>query len=148
MVCPFCLHKKSEVYNSRSTAAGVIWRRRRCLNCGKAFTTEESFDPTGIWKVKKGKKITPYDRPKLIMSLLKACDHRSGTDQKVWYLFEIIEQHLLPLAAPTQQITSSQIAAATSTVLKRFDPTAYVKYISYHQPAMDAATLRKRLRRS
>lgn len=149
MVCPFCLHKKSEVYNSRSKAGGAaVWRRRRCLNCSKTFTTQEDFDPSGVWTVANGKKYTKYSRAKLAMSLLRACDHRTNHDNAAWYLFKAVEQQLYPIAAESEEkITVQDITDKAATILKRFDAAAYVKYISYHQPTMDAKTLRRHLRR-
>lgn len=149
MVCPFCLHKKTDVYNTRPTKNGAaVWRRRRCLNCDKTFTTQEHFDPTGVWKIKNGKKIAPYSRAALSMSILRACDHRRNQDDSAWYLFETVEQLLTPLLDSKQIITTDDIIAAVTATLKRFDAAAYVKYISYHQPTMDATSLRKHLRRS
>lgn len=149
MECPFCLHKKSEVYNSRSTNGGTaVWRRRRCLNCGKVFTTQEGFDPSGVWLVVDGKNKNKYSRAKLAMSLLRACDHRLNQDNTAWYLFEAVEQQLYPIAAQHEQkLTPQDITNKAAEILKRFDAAAYVKYISYHQPAMDAKTLRRHLRR-
>ena len=148
MVCPFCLHKKTDIYNSRGTAGGAaVWRRRRCLSCGKTFTTQEHFDPSGIWKVVNGKKTAPYSRAKLSMSILRACDHRSNKDDAAWYLFEAVEQKLTPLTGDKLLVNAKDITDVVATVLKRFDAAAYVKYISYHQPTMDAKTLRKHLRR-
>lgn len=149
MICPFCLHRKTEVYNSRSTAGGIqVWRRRRCLKCKHTFTTEESFNPTNIWKVNKVNKKVPYSRSRLALSIIKACDHRRDTEATAWYLFEAIEQRLIPLAAANGLIIqTSDITEATASVLKNFDATAYVKYLSYHQPTMDAGQLRKRLRK-
>lgn len=149
MVCPFCLHKKSEIYNSRSTAAGTaVWRRRRCLACGNAFTTQENFDPSGVWTITTDKKDVKYSRAKLALSLLRACDHRANQDNTTWYLFEAVEQQLYPIAgAHAQKITAQDIVDTSAQILKRFDAAAYVKYISYHQPTMDAKTLRRHLRK-
>lgn len=148
MLCPFCLHEKTEVYNSRSTSAGTqVWRRRRCLSCNATFTTQESFNPSDSWKVRGLKKTTRYSRPRLALSIIKACDHRPDIESTVWYLFEGIERQLLPLAASNNLIVSlNDITRITANVLKNFDATAYVKYMSYHQPTMDAGTLRKQLR--
>lgn len=148
MICPFCLHKKTDIYNSRSTNKGsTVWRRRRCLQCQNVFTTQESFNPSDIWKVNNVNKKAPYSRARLAISLIKACDHRQDAESKVWYLFEGIEQQLLPIAARNNQlITTSDIAKVAADILKNFDATAYVKYISHHQPIMDARMLRKHLR--
>jgi len=148
MICPFCLHKKSEIYNTRSKNQGsTVWRRRRCLSCGKTFTTRESTDPSTIWKIKSAKTITPYSRAKLAMSLLRACDHRSNEDRSAWYLFEAVEQQLYPIAVKkNNQLQNTDIYTKVTALLKRFDAVAYVKYMSYHQPTMDVRTLRKQLR--
>lgn len=149
MVCPFCLHKKTDVYNTRQTNGGAtIWRRRRCLNCQKAFTTQEHFDPSGVWKVKGKQKARPYSRATLSMSILRACDHRPNQDDAAWYLFETVEQRLTPLLDDKQCITSAIIIETVADILKRFDAAAYVKYISSHQGSFDATTLRRKLRRS
>lgn len=149
MICPFCLHEKTDIYNSRKTNGGAtIWRRRRCLECDKAFTTQEHFDPSGIWKVRSGKKTRSYSRATLLMSILRACDHRSNQDDAAWYLFENVEQKLAPLLDEKQQLTTDAITQTVGEVLKRFDVAAYVKYISSHQGGLDATTLRRKLRRS
>lgn len=148
MICPFCLHKKTEIYNSRSTNGGTnVWRRRRCTACGKVCTTQEYRNLDAVWKVASGKKVTSYSRAKLTMSLLRACDHRKNQDDAVWYLFQIVEQKLTAYAAKNNPIPVTQLIEVAAETLKRFDPAAYVKYLSYHQPALDAKSLRKQLRR-
>lgn len=149
MVCPFCLHKKTDIYNTRTTDGGqTTWRRRRCLACKRAFTTEEHTDPTRIWTVVSKSGSKPYSRARLALSLLRACDHRPNKDDAAWYLYESVEQKLTPIAAENHLLTTAHITETAADILKNFDPTAYVKYLSYHQPAMNAAALRKRLRRS
>lgn len=125
-----------------------MWRRRRCLQCGKAFTTEERFDPTGVWEVKDGTKKSPYSRAHLSLSLLQACDHRQNLQPTAWYLFEAIEEQLFPIAAQNNHIIDKQeIILQAAAILKNFDAAGYIKYLSYHQPAMDARSLRKHLRK-
>lgn len=149
MVCPFCLHEKTDIYNTRKTDGGsTVWRRRKCLRCAKAFTTQEHFDPSGVWKVKNGKTTRPYSRAILSMSILRACDHRHNQDDAAWYLFETVEQKLTPLLDEKQTINTQTIIETVASVLKRFDAAAYVKYISTHQGALDVATLQRKLRRS
>lgn len=82
------------------------------------------------------------------MSLLRVCDHRMHTDDAVWYLYQIVEQKLLSYAAEhAAVIDAAAITEQASTALKRFDAAAYVKYLSYHQPALDAVALGKKLRK-
>jgi transcriptional repressor NrdR len=149
MVCPFCLHKKTDIYNTRKTGGGAtVWRRRRCLSCQSAFTTQEHFDPSGVWKIKGNKKTRPYSRATLSMSILRACDHRSNQDDAAWYLFQTVEQKLTPLLDEKRTLTTHAVIETVAGVLKRFDAAAYVKYISTHQGGLDVATLQRKLRRS
>ena len=41
MNCPYCNSDKSEVIDKRNRKIGYIWRRRKCLECGKNFSTRE-----------------------------------------------------------------------------------------------------------
>jgi transcriptional regulator NrdR family protein len=38
--CPDC-NGESTVYNSRAKVNGFVWRRRKCLSCGRRWTTYE-----------------------------------------------------------------------------------------------------------
>ena len=45
MRCPFCKEDDDKVIDSRSTEGGrCIRRRRRCLRCGRRFTTYEAIE--------------------------------------------------------------------------------------------------------
>lgn len=150
MVCPFCLHKKSEVFNTRSTKNNTtIWRRRRCMACRKIFTTHEVIVLDGILRVKnKSKKTVPYSKTKLLTSLLKSLDHRPNVDTAIWYIANLAEQQLLPIASKQQGVIEvGQIFDICSQILKRYDGAAYIKYISYNMPSLDAHTLRAHLRK-
>lgn len=148
MVCPHCLHKKTEIYNSRpAEKSATVWRRRKCSACHKVFTTQEYAKLDSIWKVQSGSKKAPYSRAKLALSILRACDHRKN-ELTVWYLFEAAEQKLFPIAASAGDfLTTQQIMEVVLALLKNFDAVAYVKYLSYHQPSMDAQSLRKHLKK-
>ena len=149
MNCPFCFHKKTEVYNSRSTAKlHSIWRRRRCLACHQVFTTRETIDLHGIMKVQSStKKTSPYLPWRLQLSLLQACDHRTDLEKTLAYIQDLIEQQLLLLASKKQgNIKTTDIVSACGEVLKHFDPAAYIKYLSYHAPAVDMRGLKRQLR--
>jgi transcriptional repressor NrdR len=150
MVCPFCLHKKTHVYNSRfGSRLNQTWRRRRCLACEREFTTYESADSGSILQLQEGRTIRHFSSVKLMMSLLKACDHRLDVDQVVPYLCGTIEQDLYKQAAKTAKhwISKQQIIDTVSKVLRRFDSAAYIKYISSYQQGLDGPTIRRALRR-
>jgi transcriptional repressor NrdR len=149
MVCPFCLHKKTNVYNSRfGSRLNVTWRRRRCLACKREFTTYESADASSVLQLKEGRVIHRFSSMTLMMSLLKACDHRTDTDEIIPYLCRTTEQELFKQAAAADHhwVTKEQIIEAAGQVLRRFDPAAYIKYMTAHQQALDARAIRRALR--
>lgn len=148
MVCPFCLHKKTNVYNSRPTKRlNAMWRRRRCSNCTREFTTRELIAADSIIRVQAGKKIGPFLKSKLILSVLKACDHLPQDDAAYW-LCDTIEQRLLKQGATSDGVvTTNDIAEVTLAVLKAFNMPAFVKYLSYHAPALDSRTLKRELKK-
>lgn len=149
MICPFCLHKKTEIYNTRSTNDGqTVWRRRRCLQCHKAFTSEEAFRADRVWKVNNINKLSNYSRGRLALSILKSCDHRKD-DDRIWYMVEAVERKLLTIAAKNNgTLNVGDIIDSVSGILKNFDAAAYVKYLSYHQNPRDLKTLRQQLRKT
>jgi transcriptional repressor NrdR len=148
MVCPFCLHKKTSVYNSRhTTKLNATWRRRRCAACMREFTTQESADPESILRVRTVRKTAPYSRAKLTLSILSACDHRADHGEAVYWLNDTIEQKLYRLAmGANNTVAKKQIIHTVLEVLKNFDTTAYVKYLARYSPALDARTLKKHLK--
>lgn len=150
MVCPFCLHKKTEVYNSRPTKkVNSLWRRRRCLACKKEFTTREIIDAEAILRVKiTARKSEPFSRARLLLSVLRACDHQQTRENAYW-LCQTIEQKLIQHAASKNGIvTPEDIIETTLATLKPFDTPAFIKYLSYHSPSiLDTKTVKQRLKR-
>ena len=87
MICPFCLHAKTEVFNSRGgTRLNTVWRRRRCTSCSGQFTTYESADPGSLLVVKDKKSLIAFSHNRLQLTLLRCCEHRNDIDDSVPYL--------------------------------------------------------------
>jgi len=145
MICPFCLHKKTSVYNSRQTAKlNATWRRRRCEACERVFTTRESADPGSILRVGTAKRTVSYSRAKLTISILSVCDHRADNGEAAYWLCDTIEQKLYRHATTTNNaVTKRLITGEILDALKRFDTAAYVKYLARYSPNLDARTLKK-----
>ena len=150
MVCPFCLSNKTEVYNSRRTKKiNSVWRRRRCPHCEREFTTEEQVRPETIMKVgiKGLPRALPYSRTKLLLAIYKACDHRKQAAAASEHVLATVEQRLYKIAAAQDHtVTKENITQTTLDVLKNYDAAAYIKYLSYHQPGLDNATVKRQLR--
>ena len=150
MVCPFCLHRKTKVYNSRpGSQLNVTWRRRQCLSCKRQFTTYESADPSAILAVRDGRELLPFSRAKLLASLTLACSSRKYDDNTLAYLCSNAEQKLYHLAAMQDgaPLTKDMIIATVAKLLQNFDPVAYVTYIGRYQADLGASDLRRALRK-
>src|SRR6266571_3301752 len=77
MKCPFCGHIQDKVVDSREAKIGdTIRRRRECVQCGRRFTTYERIDEIPYMVVKKDGRREKFDRQKLLVGLLKACEKR------------------------------------------------------------------------
>lgn len=78
MLCPNCSCKESRVIDSRSFDDGAsIKRRRECLECGTRFTTFERREEEPIMVLKRDGHVEPFDRSKLLKSLLSATAKRN-----------------------------------------------------------------------
>jgi transcriptional repressor NrdR len=145
MKCPHCRRDRTEVYNSRVTKFGTqIWRRRRCLNCGKSFTTYETSDLSFLKITRPSHRLEPYSRAKLFASLydaFAAADHPAATIDAVT---ATIEAKILDLER--SEVATHQIAAITLTTLKHFDTAAFLRYLSSHAGLTPHTNLQKTLR--
>lgn len=150
MVCPFCTHPKTEVFNSRRTKRlNQTWRRRRCRACQKQFTTRELIDVEGLLQVKNKVSTTArYSRAALFLSLLRACEHNRSLHSELYWLCETIEQKLLTEGLKTNnQVDTNQILAITLATLKRYNTGAYIQYLAQHAPTIDQRTLARELKK-
>lgn len=130
MQCPFCRHRKTEIYNSRqSNGRANVWRRRRCLGCHTPFTTHERADLGFLTISKQNGAHEPYTRVKLLLSLYQASGHEEQYAETIESLANTIESQLLDLQKTT--VTTSDITTVVLTVLKRYDPAMFMRYLSY-----------------
>jgi transcriptional regulator NrdR family protein len=99
--------------------------------------------------VRENKALLPFSHSGLTISLLRACDHREDLDESVPYLCGTIEQKLykLQFSIKEKTVTKADIVAASASVLKNYDPVAYVKYVGRYQAQLDAPTIRRALKR-
>lgn len=150
MVCPFCLHKKTDVYNTRTgSRLNTTWRRRQCPKCNAQFTTYESADLKSLLCIKDGKRLLAYSPFKTLLKLIKACDHRRDLDESVPYLAATIEQKLLRAQADSNEKAISKVIVTSviAETLKPYDAVAYVKFIG-NQKHIGVTELRRSLKGS
>ena len=77
MRCPFCKVDDDRVIDSRPSSDGFAIRRRRvCGACERRYTTFERIEESPLRVVKKDDRREPFDRRKILLGLMKACEKR------------------------------------------------------------------------
>lgn len=135
MVCVYC-GGKTQVRNSRhQVKSNQVWRRRHCLSCGAVFTTEETTLYELAWVVRTNGTFVPFSRDKLLISLLRCCEHRQYPLRDAQGLVRTILGKLvtLPSSDAPHTLHNQEIAHAVLVALNRFDRVAAVRYQSLHR---------------
>lgn len=136
MRCPYCLDPDSKVVDSRPTDEGTsIRRRRECLTCGKRFTTYETVESLPLVVVKKDGSRQSFDRGKLLSGMMRACEKRPVSLQRLEQASSDIEQQLLN--SLTREVRTDQIGELVMEQLKQIDQVAYVRFASVYRQFKD-----------
>lgn len=146
MNCPYCLNGKSKVVDKRDIPElESIRRRRECLKCGKRYTTYERIELTGLSVIKKDGKRESFDRDKLLAGVLKACEKRPISRERVEKLVNEVEADLRNHG--DKEIPSSQIGKYVMDKLKDLDKVAYIRFASVYREFTDLRSFEKELTR-
>ena len=138
MKCPFCKADNSRVVDSRASADGfAIRRRRECLACGRRYTTYERIEESPIRVVKKDGSREPFDRRKILMGLLKACEKRPVSMDTLEDIVARIE-HLVTDQFE-REAPSKFIGRRVMRELRKADQVAYVRFASVYRDFKDVA---------
>lgn len=136
MKCPFCAHFDTKVNDSRPTDDdSKIRRRRECLKCGKRFTTYEIVETAPIFVVKKDGSRELFSRQKLMNGLLRACEKRPISTDKLDLAVDSIEQNVQN--SMDREVTSRHIGELVMEELKNIDEVAYVRFASVYREFKD-----------
>ncbi len=139
MKCPFCGCEESKVIDSRPTDEGErIRRRRECISCQKRFTTYEIVETVPVIVVKKDKSREVFDRNKLFNGMLRACEKRPVSLEKIETAVNEIETALQN--SLDREITSVHIGELAMDKLKDLDEVAYVRFASVYRQFKDINT--------
>ncbi|MCM8757770.1 MAG: transcriptional regulator NrdR [Candidatus Omnitrophica bacterium] len=145
MKCPHCGYKEDKVIDSRSTARGTAIRRRReCLKCGKRFTTYEYIEETWLMVVKKDGRREPFDRKKILTGIMKACEKRPISLEKMEEIVKSVE-HTIQRTAD-QEVSSRRIGELVMEKLKALDDVAYVRFASVYRQFQDVGQFMEELK--
>lgn len=137
MKCPFCNAADTSVIDSRVSDEGDrIRRRRRCLTCGKRFTTYETVELRMPQVVKQDGNRSEFDREKLLTGFMRALHKRPVPTNDVDAAIDRMVQKLLSLGE--REIASRKIGEMVMQELYKLDKVAYIRFASVYRSFQDA----------
>lgn len=136
MKCPYCGFKEDKVVDSRATQEeSAIRRRRECLKCGKRFTTYEYIEEASLMVVKKDGRREPFDRKKVLAGIMKACEKRPISIEKMEEMVIWLERAIQKKS--DREVASTRIGELVMEKLKQLDDVAYVRFASVYRQFKD-----------
>ena len=136
MKCPYCNNKETKVLDKRETEdLSVTRRRRECLKCKKRFTTYERPEALEVVIVKKDGRRERFDRHKLLTGILKACEKRPVSMEKIENVVDDIEADLR--GKGESEIASKRLGQMVMKKLKSLDKVAYIRFASVYREFED-----------
>ncbi len=136
MRCPYCNINNDRVIDSRTSGdAYVIRRRRECLECGKRFTTYERVEEAPLRVVKKDGSRDAIDRSKILQGMIKACEKRPISIDRLEEAVHAIESQLYEMF--DKEVSSKFIGRLVMDQLKEIDQVAYVRFASVYREFKD-----------
>ena len=141
---PNCSCKESRVIDSRSFDDGAsIKRRRECLECGTRFTTFERREEEPIMVLKRDGHVEPFDRSKLLKSLLSATAKRNVSLHTLEAFVDMVENDIRNTYRGP--IPSSSLGDQVLIRLVDLDKVAYIRFASVYKDFKDIDELREEL---
>lgn len=136
MRCPYCSANNDRVIDSRTSGdAFVIRRRRECLECSKRFTTYEKVEEPTLHVVKKDGSRVPFNRSQIMSGLLKACEKRPVSMDRLEETVNRIESELNETF--DKEVAARFIGQLVMKELRGLDHVAYVRFASVYREFKD-----------
>ncbi len=136
MKCPACHYKETKVVDSRLSAEGAsIRRRRECLKCKKRFTTYEYIEQVALMVIKRDNRRQAFDRTKIIAGLVKACEKRPISIDKIEQITSEIERVIQKKYE--REVSATAIGEIIMEKLASLDEVAYVRFASVYRQFRD-----------
>jgi transcriptional repressor NrdR len=142
MRCPFCGKEDTQVKDSRASEDGATIRRRRlCSSCGSRFTTFERIQLRDLIVIKRSGKKIPFDRDKLVKSMLMALRKRQTNDEAIDRAVNGIVRQLE--SSGDNEIQSKFVGELVMNALAEIDNVAYIRYASVYRNFREASDFGK-----
>ncbi len=136
MKCPYCSNEQTQVIDTRETENLEATRRRReCLKCSKRFTTYERVEEISIVVVKKDGRRESFERQKLLNGILKSCEKRPISIDKIEKIVDEVESELRN--RDSVETESKIIGEIAMKKLKMLDKVAYIRFASVYREFKD-----------
>ena len=136
MKCPFCSHVGDKVVDSRESKEGDhIRRRRECNQCARRFTSYERLEEIQFMVVKKDGEREIFDRQKLLVGILAACQKRPVRPLDCQNIVNDVLAILYE--KPDREIPTREIGEIVMERLKDLDSVAYVRFASVYREFKD-----------
>lgn len=145
MRCSNCDNNSTKVLDSRPIEDGrSIRRRRECDRCGFRFTTFERVEALPLIVVKKDGARQEYNREKLIRGLIKACEKRPVSIDKIEEIALEVEKEIRNIGPA--EIESTRIGELVMDILVEVDDVAYVRFASVYRQFKDISVFLEELK--
>jgi len=136
MKCPYCAEVDNKVIDSRLSKDGnVIRRRRECLLCSRRFTTYEHIEEIPIMLVKKDGRREVFNREKVRMGMIRACEKRNISVNLIEEFIDELERDLKETGE--KEIPAREIGKRVMEKLHQIDDVAYVRFASVYREFKD-----------
>ena len=142
MLCPYCSNDETKVTDKRDSK-NETRRRRECLKCGKRFTTYERIEPVEIFVIKKDGRREAFSREKLKSGIIKACEKRPVSHDKIEASVSLIEEKLKQYG---QEVESKIIGEFVMRALKKLDKIAYIRFASVYREFKDISEFKREIK--
>lgn len=145
MKCSTCDYKETKVVDSRICGdGGAIRRRRECLKCQNRFTTYEYVEQVPLMVVKKDGRRQAFDRTKIVAGLVKACEKRPVSIERIEKLTSDIERTIQKKY--DREVDASVIGEIIMEKLSKIDEVAYVRFASVYRQFRDVNQFMRELK--
>jgi len=136
MKCPFCEHSGTKVLDSRPANENKsIRRRRECERCSRRFTTFEMIEEAPLVVIKKDGRREEFSRDKILRGLLKACEKRPVSVERLEVIVSAVEKEIR--ATAKAEVESREIGELVMEQLYPVDEVAYVRFASVYRQFKD-----------
>lgn len=145
MLCPFCRKGETKVIDSRGSEEFVIRRRRKCLDCGRRFTTYEKLEESPLKVVKKDGSRVPFDRERIRLGIEKACYKRPVSPEQIERIVDEVERDVYENF--DREVPTRYVGEQVFDKLRKVDQVAFVRFASVYRSFQDVHDFADELKR-